>query len=147
MQSINNHKVADAFNAYPCAIRDKLMLLREQIYHTAAHTKGVGALEETLKWGEPAYLTTQSHSGSMIRIAWKKSTPHHYGMYFLCQTTLVDGFRRLFPNEFTFGGNRSIMFSDTDIVPIDALRCCIAMALTYRLDKPCKQGRWPEDAP
>lgn len=111
------------------------MDLRALILQTAAATDGVGALEETLKWGEPSYLTSESKSGSTIRIAWKKSTPSEYAMYFNCQTTLVDSFRFQFPNDFTFEGNRALVFDASDDIPIEALRHCVAAALTYHRSK------------
>ena len=78
-----------------------MLLLRELIFATAAATPGVGALEETLKWGEPAYLTSATRSGSTIRLAWKPARPEQYAMFFNCQTTLVDTFRTLFPPSST----------------------------------------------
>jgi hypothetical protein len=33
------------------------------IFDVARQTKGVGKLQETLKWGEPAYVTAESGSG------------------------------------------------------------------------------------
>ncbi|MEP6791921.1 MAG: DUF1801 domain-containing protein, partial [Ramlibacter sp.] len=80
---------------------------------------------------EPAYLTSQSKSGSTVRIAWKKSAPSQYAMYFNCQTTLVDTFRTLFPDELKFEGNRAIVFGKADAVPADTLAFCVAAALTY----------------
>jgi Domain of unknown function (DU1801) len=112
-------------------MRRKLLALRELILRTAATTKGVGELEETLKWGEPAYLTSASRSGTTVRIAWKPARPTEYAMYFNCQTSLVDTFRSLFPGEFRFEGNRAIVFAESDVVPVDALAFCIAAALTY----------------
>ena len=126
---------ARVFEAYPPALRRKLMVLRKLILDTAAATEGVGEIEETLKWGEPAYLTTQSKSGSTLRIAWKKSAPTQYAMYFNCQTTLVETFRTVFQNEFRFEGNRAIVFNEADPVPRDALAFCIAAALTYHRGK------------
>lgn len=123
--------VAQAFEAYPPAIRRRLLALRELIFRTAASTPGVGELQETLKWGEPAYLTTRSKSGSTVRIGWKKSRPTEYAMYFNCQTTLVDTFKSLFPDDFQFEGNRAIVFHDSQAVPTDTLAFCVAAALTY----------------
>jgi len=123
--------VARVFNAYPPAIRRKLLALRELIFQTAASTPGVGELEEALKWGEPAYLTTRSKSGSTVRIGWKKARPAEYAMYFNCQTTLVDTFSTLFPNNFQFEGNRAIVFQASQSVDTDALAFCVAAALTY----------------
>ena len=56
-------------------------------------------------------------------------------MYFHCQTTLVATFRALFPTEFRYEGNRSILFNHDDPVPIEKLSFCIAAALT------CHRGK------
>ncbi len=127
--------VEAAFKACPPALKNKLLALRTMIFEVAASTPGVGELQETLKWNEPAYLTTQSRSGSTIRIAPKKSNTAQYAMYFNCQTRLVDTFRTLFPTEFSYEGNRAIVFDTDQAVPEDALRFCIAMALTYHRHK------------
>lgn len=57
MLKIENSDVSAVFNRYPERMREKLMFLRQLIIETAATTEGVGELEETLKWGEPSYLT------------------------------------------------------------------------------------------
>ena len=135
MKPIANTAVAKAFEAYPPNIRRKLLALRSLILKTAASTEGVGDLEETLKWGEPAYLTSESKIGSTIRINWKKSAPGKYAIYFNCQTSLVETFKTLFPKEFEFEGNRAIVFSESGAVPTDALALCIRAALTYHRSK------------
>ena len=111
------------------------MALRKLILETAASTEGVGPLTETLKWGEPAYLTAASKSGSTIRIGWKKSAPTRYGIYFTCHTNLVDTFRALFPDDLNFEGNRAIVFDESETVPAESLAICIAAALTYHRSK------------
>ena len=133
--------VAQAFDAYPPNMRRKLLALRKLIFETAAATEGVGVLTETLKWGEPAYLTSASKSGSTIRVGWKKSAPKRYAMYFNCQTDLMDTFRTLFPDEFDFEGNRAIVFEESDRVPSDSLSVCIAAALTYHRNKKSQRRR------
>ena len=107
------------------------MNLWSQIFETADKTEGVGALEDTLKWGEPAYLRSKSKSGSNARIAWKNAVPSQYAMYFHCQTDLVETFRTLFPNDFQFEGNREFVFEEGDAVLFDTLGICISYALTY----------------
>ncbi|MCB0182113.1 MAG: DUF1801 domain-containing protein [Anaerolineae bacterium] len=136
---IENADVAAVFEQYPARMRDKLLFLRRLIIETAATTEGVGELEETLKWGEPSYLTPQTKSGSTVRIDWKKKKEDEYAMYFKCTTTLVESFREKYPTEFKYGGNRSIIFNEDDDVPVEALKDCIAMALTYHLRKKSKK--------
>ena len=57
MEIISNPVVENVFNNYPRATRSKMMRLRKLILDVAEKTKGVEQLEETLKWGEPSYLT------------------------------------------------------------------------------------------
>ena len=127
--------VAKTFDSYPPGVRKKLMALRTLIIEVAAQTAGVGPLEESLKWGEPAFVTAASKSGSTIRIAWKKAKPNQYAMYFNCQTTLVDSFKTMFPTTFKFEGNRALLFDEREDVPVEALRICVEMALTYHSKK------------
>ena len=131
--------VAAVFSGYPTPLRAKLLALRRLILDTAKATKGVGALEETLKWGQPSYLTTESKSGSTIRIDQLKAEAGQYAVYFHCQTDLVETFRELYP-ELRYGGNRSILLNASDKLPETALRHCVALALTYHLRKR-KTGR------
>ena len=131
MTPFKSAAVALAFDSYPAPMRRKLLAMRELIFQTAASTQGVGELEETLKWGEPAYLTSKSKSGSTIRLGWKKAKPSQVTIYFNCQTTLVETFRSLFPADFDFEGNRALVFNQSAPVPNDALRLCVAAALTY----------------
>jgi hypothetical protein len=131
---LKNPAVAAAFDACPAPIRTKLLALRRLIFDTARTTEGVGALEEALKWGQVSYLTSQSKSGSTIRIDQVKSTAGQYAVYFHCQTDLVATFRELYP-ELSYGGNRSILLDAADQLPETALRHCVALALTYHLNK------------
>ncbi|MGJ4949308.1 DUF1801 domain-containing protein [Bradyrhizobium sp. HKCCYLS20291] len=122
--------VAAVFATYPQPLRRRLEALRRLILDTARTTTGVGALEETLKWGQPSYLTTESGSGSTIRIDRIKSEPDRYALYVHCKTDLVATFRELYP-ELTYGGRRSIVLDASTDPPEQALRHCIALALTY----------------
>ena len=126
--------VAAIFDAYPPRIRSKLAALRRLILDTAQATDGVGAIEEALRWGQPSYLTTETGSGSTIRIDQVKSVPGRYAIYFHCQTDLVASFRELYP-ALSYGGNRSILLDASQPVPDAELRHCIALALTYHLEK------------
>lgn len=128
-------EVAAVFNSYPEEIRSQLMFLRQLIYDTAASLEEVGEIEETLKWGEPSYLTPRSKSASTIRIAWKESKKGQYSMFFKCTANLVPAFKEKFPQKFRYGGDRSIDFNLHDDVPVKELKQCIALALTYHRNK------------
>lgn len=145
MPRIENPEVAAVFESYPGTIKRKLLFLRRLIFKVASKTEGVGALEETLRWGQPSYLTIQSKSGSLIRIDRDKTSPGQYAMYFHCQTTLVDSFKEMYRGKFESVGNRSIVFGMNDKIPIKELSSCISMALTYYLNKkPAKRATTKE---
>ena len=127
---IDNAQVAAVFRSYPRSVAAKLRALRRLILDVASSTEGVGPVEETLRWGQPSYLTAQSGSGSTIRIDRVRSRTGRYAMYFHCRT-LVDTFRRRYPGTFRYEGNRAILFEANEKVPVGALSRCIALALTY----------------
>ncbi len=77
MDTIENSEVAEVFRHYPQRMRQKLLLLRQLVLDTASETEGVGVVEETLKWGEPSYV---SKGGSTVRMSWKEKNPHQYAL-------------------------------------------------------------------
>ena len=128
--------VAAVLASYPEAVRPGLSALRQLILDTAEETNGVGAIEENLKWGQPAFLTSESGSGSTIRIAPAGTTSgHDYAMYFICSTDLVQTFENMFGDVFTYERNRALLFKVGDDLPEAELRECVAMALTYHRSK------------
>jgi hypothetical protein len=123
--------VEAAFAAFPERVRARLLEARELIFETAAHIDGVGPLTETLKWGEPAYLTEATGSGSTIRLGWSRSSERKCAVLFNCRTTLMDDFRGRFPEAFVYEKNRAILFDAREPLPTAPLSACLAMALTY----------------
>jgi hypothetical protein len=84
-RSGNSNPAVDAiFSAYPSPVKIKLLALRRLIFDTAKATEGVGTIEEALKWGQPSYLTTESQSGSTIRIDQVEAEAGQYAVYFHC---------------------------------------------------------------
>ena len=132
---VSDPAVDAVFSAYPKPLKAKLLALRRLILDTARNTAGVGALQETLKWGQPSYLTPENRSGSTIRIDRVKSSANQYAVYFHCQTDVVETFRELYPSELRYEGNRSIILNAEDDIPEAVLRHCVALALTYHLNK------------
>jgi hypothetical protein len=126
-------EVSAAFEACPPAIGARLLTVRRLIFETAAATDRVGPLTEMLRWGEPAYLTAATGSGSTIRLGWPRATPDRGAVYFHCRTTLVATFRTLFSDELAFEGNRAILLDASDPLPEGPLAACLAIAMTYHL--------------
>ena len=124
--------VAAAFNSFSKNGRAVLLKLRSLIYQTAASNLSVGALTETLKWGQPAYLTEASKSGSTLRLGEQAA---HGVIYLNCKTTLVEHMRDIYPDTFTYQGLRAVKFALDQPLPNDALVHCIEMALTYHRNK------------
>jgi Domain of unknown function (DU1801) len=123
--------VTAAFSVFPDRVRARLLEVRDLIFETAAGAKGVGPLTETLKWGEPAYLTAATGSGSTIRLGWFRSSERDCAVLFNCRTTLVDDFRSRFPDVFVYEKNRAILLDVSKPLPEIPLSACLAMALIY----------------
>lgn len=114
-------------------IREGLAALRNVILDIAEEEK-VGPLEETLKWGQQSFLTSNTKAGTTIRIDEDKSNGGQFALYVHCQTTLVERWRERF-SDFTFGGNRSVHFSNVSDVQRTEVKIMIAETLTYHRKK------------
>ncbi len=120
------------FATYPAAVRDKLECLRALVIETAREIPEITAVEETLKWGEPSFLTK---TGSTLRIDWKPKTPDQYRMYFNCSTRLVETFKLVFGDTFEYEKNRALIFQIDEDIPVAALKQCVKASLLYHLVK------------
>lgn len=127
--------VAAVFDTCPPGPRQTLLALRRLVFETAASIEAVGPLSETVKWGEAAYLTETSRSGSTVRLGWKRVDPMHCAAYFNCRTTLVETFRAQFDGVFAFVGNRALLVPAGAPLDEAPLASCFAQALTYHLDR------------
>lgn len=123
-----NPIVGQIFANYPPVVRDRMMFLRQLVIETAEEIEEVVELEETLKWGEPSFVTK---NGSTLRMDWKGKAPDQYAMYFQCSSRLVDTFRMVFGPQFQYEGNRAIVFQLNQKVPVPELKACIKACLTY----------------
>ncbi|MEP3047774.1 MAG: DUF1801 domain-containing protein [Roseibium sp.] len=112
--------------------RDALLVLRKLILDVAQNRDTIGYIEETLKWGQPSFLTKNPKSGTTIRIDRDASDKGDIALYVNCQTSLVSDWRGLFPH-LTFGGDRSVHFDLESPLPLVELRQMILMALTYHI--------------
>ncbi len=130
MKAFADPAVKAVFASYEPQMRARLMALREMIFAAAADAN-VGALSETLKWGQPAYRPVKAKTGTTVRIDALRGPGDKYALFVPCSTTLIESFREHYARDFVFDGKRAIVFSPDGKVPATALKHCIAMALTY----------------
>lgn len=120
-------EIEEIFSTYPDEAQRQLEAVRHLIL-AVAEENDLGAVEETLKWGEASYLVK---GGTTIRLDWKPIDPDAIKVYFHCQTKLIETFKEIYRDEFEYEGKRAI------IVPLDAainegpLGHCLQMALKY----------------
>ncbi len=121
--------VAHAFDAVPLQARAGTLALRQLILEVATSLPEVGPVEESLRWGEPAYLTPTTRSGSTIRPGAPKAGG--VALYCHCRTSLIADFRDLAGEACRFAGNRAVLFDDPSDIDPALIGTLIARALTW----------------
>ena len=123
IDSIVNVNVREKYKSYPVKVQKQLLLLRQLILNATDYE-----IEETLKWGEPSYL---SQHGSTVRLDYKSKNPNQYALYFNCKSKLIDTFKELYGNTFKYQGNRALVFDIEEELNEKALQHCISLSLNY----------------
>ena len=126
-------EVEAAFNAVPAAVHAPLLALRETVFAVADEDPRLGGLVETLKWKQPAYLPARPRVGTTVRI--DALGERRYALFVHCQTSLAATYRDLYPGMFAYDGDRGLIFSVDARPPVEPLRHCIALALSYHADR------------
>jgi len=119
--------VKEKFESYPPKARKRLTEIRKIIFEIAEE-KSLGVITEELKWGEPSY---SSKIGSPIRIDWKLKYPNQVSIFVNCKTVLIETYKEVYGSALQYVGNREIVLSLSEPVPLSELRGCISMALQY----------------
>lgn len=136
-------EVRAAFDAAPTTARAGLLALRRLILDQAARMPEVGPVAEALRWGQPAYLTPVTRSGSTLRLGVPRAGG--FALFCNCQTSLIADFRDLTGGTWPTEGNRAVLFDTPDQTGDPALCLLIARALTWhrRADGPGRPARVP----
>ena len=132
--------VKSIFDSYPAAASKLLIQVRQLIIKCAAQDDAIGELTETLKWGEPAYLTEQTGSGSTIRLGFKDKSPDTVAIYFNCQTTIVKDIQLRYPTLFKCENNRTVLLPVNKPLPKTELADCLDIALKYHINKQAREA-------
>lgn len=126
--------VVKRLGTYPQEAREKLLCIRAWVFELANADTSIGKIDESLKWGEPAWRP-KSGVGTTIRADWKEKTPDQVMMFFDCKTDLIDRTRSLLSADLTCEGNRAIVLPLASALPEAALKTALGWALTYHRDR------------
>ena len=119
-------EVQNAFDGLPAGAQN----LRQLIYAVAADLPQIGHLQEVLRWGQPAYVTSK-RAGASLRIGAPKTGG--FALYTHCQTSLIADFSAAFPNMDKVEGTRAIHFDDPSQIDPARHGMLIKSILTYHL--------------
>jgi hypothetical protein len=147
LHRFSDPSVKAVFESYPQQMREALEDLREMILNIGDAMQGVGPLEESLKWGQPSYRSSRSGVGTAIRIG-TQAAGTEFGLFVHCQTTLIEDFKALYGDRLRYSDNRGVIFTAGEVPPMEPLKHCIALALTYgqRSDPIVRPARRPRTA-
>jgi len=123
--------VADKFAAYPDDIQKRMHALRGLAIGCEGEPH-IDAIEETLKWGEPSYLAKH---GSTVRMDWKEGAPQQIGLYFNCNSSLIETFKEIYGDLFRYEKNRAVLLAVDGRLPSAQIKHCILLALSYHKRK------------
>lgn len=126
MRPIKNTDVLNRYEGYEKKYKKMLIEIREIIFDVSEKLYGTGSITEELKWNQPSY---SSKYGSPVRL--DVFDNDNIGVFFNCQTTLVENFRVLFGDLFSYSKNRAVILNIYDSIPKNELSICIETALTY----------------
>jgi len=120
-----------AFYAVGERARDGMLGLRALIFEIADTLPEIGPVEETLRWGQPAYLTPHKKSATTLRLGVPKSAS--FALFVHCQTSLISDLYNMFPGQDQVEGTRAVLFDAQE--QIDPVRhgWLIRRGLTYHL--------------
>lgn len=116
--------IQEFYPQYSQTIINKLTELQQLIWQVAEE-QGT-TLSESAKWGQ---LSFAAKKGTPIRI--DQFSDNQIALLVHCQTTLIENWKALFPQQLTFSGNRAVLLSVDSPLPAAELAVCIAMALNY----------------
>lgn len=119
---------------WPAPARDTLLKCRA-LYHQISEDRGLGPLDEALKWGQPAWRPKKPRTGSTLRMLWQPAQPNHMAVYVDCKTDLAARMDDLYPDFAENDRQRRLSFDLEAPFPEQALSHLAEMTFTYHLAK------------
>lgn len=128
-------EVSAAFLNWPVSLRGVLHPVRDLVFEVGNRTPDCGQIVETLKWGQPAYLTEKPRTGTTLRLGPAPEAPGRGALFVHCSTTLIADFQAQYRDLFEYSGNRALILPTALGERREALAHCIALGLTYHKRK------------
>ena len=123
-------EVLARFETLAPPVRTACLDLRDLALGVAAAQPEIGPLTETLKWGEPAYLTEASGAGSTLRI-WQTRGDERPALFVNCKTKLVARFQEEYPGAFDYVDDRAVILRSDVSEVAEEVKHCMALTFTY----------------
>lgn len=114
--------------------RDALLTSR-RLFHQISEDRGLGPLDEALKWGQPAWRPVKPRTGSTLRLDWSDTHPKHLAVYVDCKTDLAARMHDLYPDLAENDLRRRMSFALDAPFPEQALSHLADMTFAYHLNK------------
>lgn len=120
--------VLGVIHTWPASVSTSAMAIRA-CWHETAAALDLPPLEETLKWGEPAWRPRTG--GTTLRLGWKAGTGA-VGIFVDCKTDLCARMQSDFPEAFRYAAPRALYLRPDNALPKEALHHLARIAFRYK---------------
>ncbi|RKE95645.1 DUF1801 domain-containing protein [Sulfitobacter guttiformis] len=115
---------------WPLGARKKFNTMRALIL-TSAVQANAGPIEESLKWGEPAWRPKRPKQGTTLRLCWHNKSPSTIALLVGCRTSISATMQEVYPTVFQYESNRALRLGLGDPLPVEALDHLVRLTFTY----------------
>lgn len=124
------HPFTDTLASWPKPAQKQFTEIRALILNAAAEAD-VGPIEESLKWGQPAWRPKRARTGSTLRLNWQDNSPQSIAIFVDCKTTLSATIREIYPDDFEYESNRALRLRLGAALPVQAIDHLARLTFTY----------------
>lgn len=133
MQPLNPDILA-AMHMWPDVAQQRLLTMRT-LFIEVAETADIGPLDESLKWGQPAWRPKRPRTGSTLRLNWTSQAPDKLAAFVDCKTDLAAQMLTRFPESCGNDGRRCLTFPVEGALKTDAVWTLAWLTFTYHRGK------------
>ena len=105
------------------------------IFHETAERAEIGPLDESLKWGQPAWRPRAPRTGSTLRMGWMAGRPRQLLFFVDCKTDLAARMSDIYPDLGENDGRRQIALPLDASLPEQPIAHLAQMTFCYHLSR------------